>query len=431
MESIFKEIVHIMHHDYAGWKDKAGWDDPAYYLKKLKDSEPLNNEDFTQLVKEYLLDYKEQHIIFKNLRATANKSGNRGFKVRRFEDRLYVTETTGEQCLKKGWAFISLGGCSIPELKTRHAKLLDENHPERENWLPILSLYDDGEIEDEDGQVRIVSFNFYDKEDYIPEYSVKQLNETTLLMTMTDFANPDAIQDMAEKNHALLNTAEDWIIDVRVNYGGSDLSYYCLLPYLMPVKGAELADKEERILFNCTEANAERQLAGLAEQMKRIQDEQALSFLYAWEREWERNKGRGFVEFNFDEFIPDTFVKGLSNPKKVIVLADVYCGSAGDSFVEYCKKSTKVTVIGRATSGLNDYANLAVKSWEEGFELWYPTSRLSRIDQGRGMTGKGIEPHIRIPWTPAHIKRDIDLETALSLLEMNIIIEENLQKFTK
>lgn len=36
MEDIFKEIDHIMHHDYAGWKDKIGWDDPAYFYKKWK-----------------------------------------------------------------------------------------------------------------------------------------------------------------------------------------------------------------------------------------------------------------------------------------------------------------------------------------------------------------------------------------------------------
>jgi C-terminal processing protease CtpA/Prc len=156
-----------------------------------------------------------------------------------------------------------------------------------------------------------------------------------------------------------------------------------------------------------------------------------VEFLQAWNYEWERNRGQGFVEFNFDEFIPDTFIKGLSSPKKVIILTDVYCGNAGDSFIDHCKKSSKVTVIGRATAGLNDYANLAVKRWEEGYELWYPTSRLSSIDQGLGMTGKGIEPHIHIPWTPSHIERDVDLELAMNLLEKNINIEENLQKFTK
>jgi hypothetical protein len=46
----------------------------------------------------------------------------------------------------------------------------------------------------------------------------------------------------------------------------------------------------------------------------------------------------------------------------------------------------------------------------------YPTSRLSRIDKGEGMTGKGIEPDIYIPWTPEHLETDVDLKRALQVL---------------
>ncbi|MEN8702209.1 S41 family peptidase [Bacillus infantis] len=94
------------------------------------------------------------------------------------------------------------------------------------------------------------------------------------------------------------------------------------------------------------------------------------------------------------------------------------CGSSGDSFVELCKKSSKVRVIGRPTKGLNDYANLISKKWDNGFEFMYPTSRLSRIDRGMGMTGKGIEPDLYVPWTPEHLERDADLEKALEWLAL-------------
>ena len=71
---------------------------------------------------------------------------------------------------------------------------------------------------------------------------------------------------------------------------------------------------------------------------------------------------------------PDTFITGTNKPHSVVVLSDVNCGSSGDSFVEICKKSSKVTVIGRPTKGLNDYSNLSCQKWDDGFELWYPTS---------------------------------------------------------
>ncbi|WLR57468.1 S41 family peptidase [Mesobacillus subterraneus] len=302
------------------------------------------------------------------------------------------------------------------ELKEKHERLLDENHAERENWTQILALYEYGETDD--GQE--VRFRFYQKVDYQPVYSVRKLNEETLLMTMTDFADSDSIIRMMDEHKDLLESMENWIIDVRVNYGGGDASYFNLLPYLMPEEGAELADPDEKMLFNCTEANSRRQLESVKEQIKGVKDEQTLVFLSVWQREWERNRGKGFVEFDFSEFFPDTFVKGKSEPKSIIVMTDVFCGSAGDSFVEACKKSSKITVMGRPTAGLNDYANLAIQRWDEGYELWYPTSRLSRIDHGRGMTGVGIEPHIYIPWTPLHLEEDVDLAAALKLVDSNL-----------
>ncbi|MBT2691678.1 S41 family peptidase [Bacillus sp. ISL-55] len=410
MEAIFKEIVHIMHHDYAGWNDKQGWDRPDYFLGKLKDA------NFADAVKEYLLDFRDKHIYFTDLNAERNVDQDRGFKVRRFEDKLYVIEVGSETRLEKGMAFVTIGGHSILELRERHERLLNENHAERENWTPILALYEYGKTED--GQE--FCFCFYQKAEYRPVYSVRKLNEETLLMTMTDFADPDAIIRMINDHKDLLESVENWIIDVRVNYGGGDANYFNLLPYLMPEEGIDRADPDEKMLFNCTEANSQRQLAGVKEQMKGVQDEQTLVFLRAWQREWERNAGKGFVEFDFSEFIPDTFVKGKEAPETIIVMTDVYCGSAGDSFIENCKKSSKVTVIGRPTAGLNDYANLAIQRWDEGYELWYPTSRLSRIDSGQGMTGVGVEPHIYIPWSPQHLKEDVDLAAALKLVDSNL-----------
>jgi len=83
-------------------------------------------------------------------------------------------------------------------------------------------------------------------------------------------------------------------------------------------------------------------------------------------------------------------------------------------------------VVGRATMELNDYANLATQKWDEGFELMYPTSRLTRIDAGRGMTGVGIEPHLYIPWTPEHLSVDVDMESALEVLSTNSMLVSEL-----
>lgn len=36
---IFQEIISIMHHDYAGYTDKRGWDQPNVYKTKISSME--------------------------------------------------------------------------------------------------------------------------------------------------------------------------------------------------------------------------------------------------------------------------------------------------------------------------------------------------------------------------------------------------------
>jgi len=418
MDSIFKEIVQIMHHDYSGFKDKKDWDNPNYFLQKIKDlkvSNKLTKESFTELVKDYLLDFKDQHVYFLQNDSVKTRKKEYGFQVRRYDDRLYVTKVSSENRLKCGMFFKSLEGLTVPELVELHKRLLFEESAERENWTPIFSLYNYGEIEDLNGNQSLFQFNIYEKSLYYPTYSVSSLTENLLQMTITDFMDSEAITNMLKENQILLESTEHWIIDVRTNYGGSDASFYPLLSYLMPEEGVNLEDPEDKMLFNCTNENTERQLIELDRDIENTQDKQTLLFLNVMRKEWERNKGKGLVEFNFEELFPTTIFKGKKIPNKIVILTDCMCGSSGDSFVEICKQSSKVTVIGRPTKGLNDYTNLVSMKWNNEFELMYPTSRLSRIDKGNGMSGIGIQPNIYIPWSPKHLEDDIDLKTAISL----------------
>ena len=104
-------------------------------------------------------------------------------------------------------------------------------------------LYNEGEIVDDNGSWTL-PFRLYEKKPYVPTYSVEE-REGVAFITMTDFANPDAIVKMVEENKELLDTTDKWIIDVRVNYGGAIRASIRLIPYLMPEEGVELADSGE------------------------------------------------------------------------------------------------------------------------------------------------------------------------------------------
>jgi len=421
-KEIFQEIVSICRHDYSGCEDKKGWDNPGVYAKAiqvLEEKNELTPAKFAEIVQDYLLDFKDHHMFFKLITNEAQKQYDVGFKVKRYEDRLYITSVGEEKRVKKGHAIISLENKSIPDLLEIHKRRLAESSAEREKWEPIISQYSYCEVIDLDGERYNLKLEKYEKEKYIPNYSFRKLEDDVLLLTLTDFNNPDPINKLIVTHQEELGRCKNLIIDVRVNLGGSDSSYYQLLPYLFPEGAIDLVSEEDGIMiFNCTDRNYELETLEVKKMVDQTEDENFKNVLVSFLREWEKNKGKGFKEFDFSDVEEKMELVGKKYPENIIVMSDVTCGSAGDSFVETCKKSSKVKVIGRPTLGVNDYANLTTMSWKGLFELWYPTSRLSRIDEGRGMTGVGITPHVHIPWTPEHIFEDVDMKMALDMIKV-------------
>ncbi|KGX92339.1 hypothetical protein N781_16410 [Pontibacillus halophilus JSM 076056 = DSM 19796] len=310
----------------------------------------------------------------------------------------------------------SLDGQRIPEIRQSHPFLQLEQEHEREEWNEVMPEYSSASVLNAEGIRFTLDLQTFDRPPYQPIHSIKPISDEVLYIEMTDFESTDDLLRMMEEGEDWLCDYKKWIVDVRVNNGGNDTSFYPLLPYLFHEEGVDLYDGEE-MWFQCTEVNADRQIKQFEEELKTTNDNETRRILTYINQLWKEHRGEGLVPFDFSSLFESTVITGMPIPSKVVLLADVTCGSSGDTFVDYAKRSKKVTVMGRATKGLNDYANLASVEWEEGFEFHYPTSRLRRIDEGRGMTGIGILPHIHIPWTPLHIDHDIDLERAMDYLK--------------
>ncbi|MFS1516204.1 S41 family peptidase [Bacillus sp. SCS-151] len=417
---IFNEIVSIMQHDYSGCVDKRGWDHPNNYLSKVKSLEEdssLNPQQFVEIAKDYLIDFKDHHIKFRLLNSSEGKRYESGFKVRRYNDFLYITSVGKETSIEKGQRIISIDNISIPKLAKIHERNLKSPNPERQDWNAVINQYEYCELIDHEGVKKTVGLTKYEQTSYIPTYTIEKLQHRTLLMTITDFDNPEAITNLINEHAEEIANSENLLIDVRVNHGGSDTSFYSLLPYIFEDRVINLFDEsEDDMYFHCTDRNYRLCIDSINNSIKMTKDPIALKSLTVLRDEWEKHQGKGVVKFDFSDLKQLAIFSGSKSPNKIIILTDVYCGSSGDSFVELCKKSSKVTVIGRPTAGVNDYSSLAVMKWNNLFELWYPTTRLTRIDQGRGMSGVGIKPDVYIPWTPLHIVEDIDLKEAQKIL---------------
>src|SRR5699024_4043874 len=395
---IFNEVVNIMHHDYAGYLDKKGWDEPEKYkeyIKELDCNQELNDERFVEIVQDYLLDFKDTHMSFSKLNQKGEKSFDLGFNVRRFEDKLYVTAVGNERRLKPKDTIISLNNISIPKLVVKHQREFMETKAEREDWRRIIQKYTTAEVINTNGESQVLTLKRYEKSVYTPEHTIKKLNADTLLMTLTDFFNPDTINQLIEEHKQNLEETKNLIIDVRINYGGSDKSFQGLVNYLFPAEPTTLDFSDYAMTFNCTKHNAKLQTKILEEDLKRVEDKEIQKMGKNLIKKWQENIGKGFVKFDIQDSKVE--VVGQTTPKNIIVLSDVFCGSAGDIFVYLCKMSPKITVIGRATQGMNDYSNLTTMKWNNRLKFSYPTSRLDQLDH-RGTLGKpGIKPDIYIP----------------------------------
>ncbi|WP_221565084.1 S41 family peptidase [Alkalihalobacillus sp. TS-13] len=418
--TIFDDVVHILHNDYSGCVDKKGWDNPSFYRNQIKKLNAAENSDemFVQIVQDYLLDFNDLHMSFKYIGEMKNTLYEVGFKVRRYNDLLYVVSTGKEKRVKPGDVITALDGIAISDLVEIHKRRLMEQEAERENWNDILSLYNRASITDEAGKAFDIEVDKYEIEPVQAEYSIEVMTEDTLFLKLTDFMNHDAIIKLISDNELLLVNHKNLIIDVRVNKGGSDLAYLELLPYLFDGEVIDLKSFDDGVMLtNCTIRNVELRTKFLKNAFSTLEDVSTRNQINMMINTLEEYKGKGFVELDFSDMEESLLLKTKSGPESIILLTDVYCGSSGDSFVEICKNSRKVTVIGWPTLGLNDYSNLAVMGWDNKFELWYPTTKLSKVDEGKGMSGVGIQPDIYIPWSPDHIKQDIDLQKALEHLQ--------------
>lgn len=412
---IFHEIVEIMQQDYAGCYDKKGWDRPEVYSEKielLEQQGALTPHMFEEIVEDYLLDFQDPHMIFKIKERNDVRRVDVGFKVRRFEDKLYVVSTGREERLERGDAIISLDGVRVLDLVNHHQRELIEKEPERERWEDIIKQYSTCEVGKRNGDQLEMRLRLYEKEAYQPLHTIEKLDDYTLLITLTDFIDAEVFSNLLKQYRSQLDETPNWMIDVRFNLGGSTQTFQEFLTYLFPNESFDLSKMlDYRMEFHCTERNCQLQKKRTDQSINETNDEEMRNWLLQYQQGWLDHWGEGFVDFEA-EMPANYWLHGKRNPKHIVLLSDVKCGSAGDIFVELAQQSSKVTVVGRPTANINTYSNLINKEWGDAYEFMYPTSKIVSDHEV-----KGGQPDIYIPWTPEHLERDVDFEEGMRVFK--------------
>ena len=415
--AIFDEVVTILREDSSTKKDIAGAD-PALFRERI--SEDMPEAEFLYTMHAYLASFG----ILSHLSFYPKGKPVLGFRLRRYENALYVLDAKGGTGLQKGDRIEKLDGIPLSDYYQQHQEFFVSSSPERQylDWGLLVKVAQSIEVVRQGELLQLTvgdAVESFDKTGFEAYF----IQPDTYYLKMENFHDEAAIGALYQEALPEMTRAKHVIIDVRINHGGSDSLYFPLFPYALP-PGQTFKNLEADEGFGMEILYTKTNVAHRLKQFEAFLKDPALSpesrkMIEEFSEDLLANQDKGYLVYGEErddsEDILSRFVGLEEIPEKIVHLVDVLCGASCDSFLEIMKNMPKVTVIGRPSMGILDYSNCCVADFGD-YELLYPTSRSLAIDAGCGMTDIGVLPDIENPWTPEHLTRDIDLEVARSYL---------------
>ncbi len=209
--------------------------------------------------------------------------------------------------------------------------------------------------------------------------SLKTLSDNNLYLKVHSFEYryKKQIDNLIKQNESKLASIPNLIIDIRGSGGGSDASFYPLIP-LMYTNSLRICGVE----YYVSEQNA----LAIEQRAEKLNNK---SYLQAAEKM--RSTQEMFMMFH-DSVITISLDSIQPYPKKIGIICDRYNASADEGFLLFAKQSQKVKIFGEPTIGAKDYSNMnGVISPDENFELKYAMSRTT-IRNDYPIDGIGIQP---------------------------------------
>jgi hypothetical protein len=222
---------------------------------------------------------------------------------------------------------------------------------------------------------------------------LKVLSEKTLLLTLPDFEATvgQDLEAMNAKQHDVLASHPNWIIDVRDNQGGFDDSYAPLLRWLM---ADDFTEVQVAYLVTAHNIQAQRELCAAFPtdtECPKVLGPIADRMSKAKTGEYVPESENGPLVFRRADRIEP------HRPARVAVLIDHDCISSCEQFLLTVRQSFSVKLIGRHTYGMIDVSNVRPWTMPSGKHvLEYATTRSFRIP-AMPVDGIGVMPDIYLP----------------------------------
>ncbi|MEW4282349.1 S41 family peptidase [Priestia koreensis] len=416
---IFDEITEIIKKHYAGY-ERVNHTIVDFYIETLQniDTTKMTDQFFVDFVNDFLLELDDQHLSFVNM----NKNIQPGKKLllRADQENVYVVRALEGLEIREGDELLEIDGLSVSKIRATRKKYLrsSEAIPERENW----SIYAKGSqnilYKNNHGEIKKQHL-IHNGNITLEANHLRALNDDTYLLTLHHLQKAADIEPILLEMKQYHSSMKNLIIDVRQNPGGNTSLTADLLPYVFP-KNERPSFAMPETLYNCTEFNYETFKKNVDEiHLNDINEDTGNIFAYFLEV-FKENRGNGFIDFDLEQFTHSyaSSYKPLEKEyiERVIILVDSYTASAAEEFALICHSSSKVTTMGRATAGVNEYHSVMGVTWNDTFELGYSMAKLERPLVSHPLHGKGVQPDHYIPWTKEFLAEDVDMKAALSLL---------------
>lgn len=220
-----------------------------------------------------------------------------------------------------------------------------------------------------------------------------QIDTNTIYLRIPSFGNQHkkSIDQLIAHNKTLITATPNLIIDIRNGTGGSDNSFYELLPFLYtnPIRmpaveflSTPLNNKRMYELATNTGIALEYKINPSAAEMKRYKN---------YYEQLNNNIG-SFVNLSGNKVNVKTLDTVYPYPQYIAIMINENNVSTDEQFLLEARQSKKVKLYGRTTKGGLDVSNLSlVHSPNKDFVLVYALSKSLRIPE-MTIDDKGVQP---------------------------------------